>query len=108
MSRRIENQTNITDKDLACRALQLAGMDYQVQGDTIHIKSGSMASARLNLKTGMVSGDSDFGHTEDSLGVLRQYYSEALFKRECARQGTVIDQRQVDANGDVVLLWHTA
>ena len=108
MSRRIENQTNITDKDLACRALQLAGMDHDVQGTMIYIKSGAMAGARVNLKTGLISGDSDYGHTEESLGVLRQYYSEALFKRECARQGTIVDQRQEDANGDVVLLWHTA
>ena len=108
MSRRIENQTNITDKELACRALQLAGMDHDVQGDRIYIKSGSMASAILNLKTGLITGDSDFGHTEEGLGVLRQYYSEVLFKREAARQGTVIDQRRVDANGDIILQWHTA
>jgi hypothetical protein len=108
MSRRIENQTNITDKDLALRALTAAGMEHQVQGDRIYIKSGAMAGATVDLRTGMVSGDSDFGHTEDSLGVLRQYYSEALFKRECGRQGTVIDQRRVEANGDIVLNWHTA
>lgn len=108
MSRRIENQTEITDKDLALRAIQLAGMECKVHGELIRITSGSMSGASVNLKTGLIFGDEDFGHTEESLGMLRQYYSEALFKRDCARQGTVVDQRQVDANGDIVLMWHTA
>lgn len=107
MSRRIENETNITDKEMAVRAIQLAGMEHQVQGNHIYIKSGVLAGASLNLTTGVIAGDEDF-HSEESLGMLRQYYSEAVFKRECSRQGTIIDQRQVNTDGDIVLMWHTA
>jgi hypothetical protein len=108
MSRRITNQTNITDKAIALHALQMAGIDHQVQGNSIYFKSGALANAVLNLNTGMISGDSDHGHTKESLGMLRQYYSEAVVKSECAKQGVMIDERQTDQEGNIILMWHMA
>lgn len=107
MSRRVENETNMTDKNLALHALQMAGISYQIQGNSIYFTSGSLADAVLNLTTGKVAGDEDYVN-QNSLGLLRQYYSEAMVKQECAKQGTIIDERQVNAEGDVVLMWHTA
>jgi hypothetical protein len=108
MSRRVTNKSNMTDKDLAVYAAELAHIEYSVSGETIFFRSGSLANASLNLSTGDVRGDTDFGHTEDTLGLLRSYYQEAQTRREFAKQGTVIDSREVQENGDIVLLWHTA
>jgi N-acetyl-beta-hexosaminidase len=108
MSRRIYSKTSITDKDLALQALKQAGIQYQDQGKTILFTSGEMANATLDLTTGTISGDSDFGHTKEGLvGLLRQHYSEAQIKREYAKLGTTIDERQTDGQ-DVVLMWHMA
>lgn len=106
MSRRITTETNITDKAVALEALELAGIEHNVQGDTIYMSSGDFRNARLDLRTGTISGDSDFGHDSEQFGVLRQYYGEALFRAEARKNGTTIEQREVNEEGDVVLMWH--
>lgn len=108
MSRRITNKTDITNKDLAVQALKIAGLEHQVQGNTIHITSGALRNASIDLKSGVISGDSDYSHTEEGFGVLRQHYAEALFRSEAAKNGTTVDQREVTKDGDVILMWHTA
>jgi len=106
MSRRIETRTEITDKDLAIDALKAAGISHQVQGNMIHLGSGTYSNATLDLKTGTISGDSDYGHTSAKLGLLRQHYSEAKVKAEYLKNGTIIDSREVNEEGDIVLMWH--
>jgi len=108
MSKRIKTNTEITDKELAIEALNQAEIVYQIKGDTIYMDSGELMHTSLSLKTGEISGDSDFGHTSENLGLLRKYYSEAKFKRECLKNGTLIDERQVNEEGDIVLMWHMA
>jgi hypothetical protein len=105
MSRRISTQTEIKDKDLAIAALNQAGIMHEVIGNTIRMNSGFMANATLDLNTGTVTGDSDFGH---NFGLLRQYYSEAKVRAEYLKSGAVIDERQNDVEGNIILLWHTA
>lgn len=106
MSRRIFTQTTMNDKEVAIAAIALAGYDYTAHRNQIYIESGPLKYATINLTTGRVEGDVDFGHTESSLGVLRQYYSEALFRRDCLKNGTQIDGKEVTEEGDVVLTWH--
>jgi hypothetical protein len=108
MSRRISTQTEIKDKDLAIAALNQAGITHEVIGNTIRMSSGFMANATLDLNTGTVTGDSDFGHSSSNLGLLRQYYSEAKVRAEWLKSGAVIDERQNDVEGNIILLWHTA
>lgn len=108
MSRRITTETNMNDKGLAVEALTLAGIEHRVQGDFIYLSSGDFRNSTLNLKTGAITGDSDYGHTESKFGVLRQHYGEAIFRREAINNGTVIDTREVDTEGNVILMWHTA
>jgi hypothetical protein len=106
MSRRVTTETNITDKAVALEALDLAGIEYRVQGDTVYMSSGDFRNARLDLRSGTISGDDDYGHTSERFGVLRQYYGEAMFRQEAAKSGTTIEQREVNEEGDVVLMWH--
>jgi len=108
MSRRITTRTEITDKELAIEALKSAGISYQVDGDTINLTSGTYTHATLDLQTGTIEGDSDYGHSSRNLGLLRQHYSEAKVKAKYLREGTIIDSREVNSEGDIVLMWHMA
>jgi hypothetical protein len=108
MSRKVTTRTEITNKDIAVAALQFAQVQHTVDGNYIYLNSGELSGAMLNLETGDVSGDTDFGHSHRSLSVIKQYYAEALFRTEAAKIGTTIDQRSTDAEGSIVLSWHTA
>lgn len=108
MSRIITTQTQIKDKELAVLACSQAGISFRDEGDQLIFTSGSLAHARLDLTTGNISGDTDFGHSKSSLGVLRQFYSEAQFKREAQKIGTTITERTTDKEGNIVLQWHMA
>jgi hypothetical protein len=108
MSHRVTTQTEIKDRALAIQALKSAGLSYNEVGSTIQITSGRMASASIDLNTGLISGDTDYGHNQDSLGMLRQYYGEAKYRLECNKQGVMIESRAVEKNGDIVLMWATA
>lgn len=103
MSHRVTTKTEIKDRTLAIQALKSAGMSYQEHGDTIRITSGRMANATLNLKTGDITGDSDYGHTGTTLGVIRQGYAEAKSRAEILKQGHTIYDRVAEKNGDVTL-----
>lgn len=108
MSRRITNKLNMTDRGLAVDALHLAGCDFTEEQSLLHITSGTFRHATLNLETGEISGDSDFGHTAAQFGLLRQYYSEAKLRQDCAKNGTSIDEKALDEEGNIVLMWHAA
>lgn len=108
MSRRIETRTEITDKDLAIQALEQAGIAFTVNGDYINLQSGNLKDARINLRNGSVTGDSDYGHNEAKFGVLRQYYSEAKVRDAFLKEGVTVDGREVNDDGEVVLTWSMA
>lgn len=107
MSHRVTTQTEIKDRDLAIQALKKAGLGYSEVGSNIQITSGRMANATINLDTGLISGDTDYGHNSETLGMLRQAYGEAKYVRECNKQGVMIEGRNVEKNGDIVLMWAT-
>jgi type II secretory pathway pseudopilin PulG len=108
MSRRIAQKTEIKDLALAIQALKQAGIAYRVAGSEIYLTSGDFENARIDLKTGTISGDSDFGHSEDKFGELRQHYSEAMVRHEYLKTGTSIDSRITDQEGNIVLGWQRA
>lgn len=108
MSRRVTTKTEIKDRELALQALKTAGMSYRESGKNIFITSGRMANASIDLTTGEVTGDSDYGHNSGTLGGLRQSYAEAKFRSECLKQGISITERTTEKNGNVVLMWHMA
>lgn len=109
MSRRITNQLNITDRELAAEALKLADCKFEQHGEhTLFIASGMFRHATVDLKTGTITGDSDYGHSEESFGLLRQYYAEAQIRLECLKNGTTIEEKQTDSEGNIILLAHMA
>lgn len=108
MSRIIQLQTEMTDLNLATTALESAGIAYTVNGDIIRMLSGDLNNATIDLKSGRISGDSDFKHTSYKFGMLRQHYSEAQVREAYAKEGTQVDERATDTEGNIVLMWHTA
>lgn len=105
MSKRITTETEIKDMEIAQKALRDAGMTFKADGSYIHITSGALANATINLTTGLVEGDSDFKHTKSSLGILRQHYAEAKLVHELAKQGGYVESRNVNKEGEIELIY---
>jgi len=104
MSQRITVKTDITNKDFACMALKNAGLAYEEIGSSLlRITSGSLANAQIDLTTGTVNGDTDFGHKKAALGSVRKHYAEVKFRFEAAREGVQIKQRIEQKDGTIRL-----
>lgn len=109
MSKRITTQTDIKDKGLAIKALGQLGLAYEEMGSTsLRITSGTLGNAVIDLTTGKVSGDTDYGHRRESLGDLRQAYAELKFRADAAKEGVQIKQRFVRQDGKVRLVCRMA
>ena len=104
MSHRVTTSTEIKDKALAMQAAKAAGIGVVDDGSYLRFTSGALLNATLDLRTGTISGDTDYGHTSEKLGVLKMHYSEAKYKLECARQGIMIEERTVNKDGHVELI----
>ena len=100
MSHRVTTQTNMTNVAVVQKVAKNQGFTFTAQGTNITFTSGALNRATLDTKTGRITGDTDYGHTESALGVLRQGYSEELYRQECLKQGIQIQDRQiVEFNG---------
>lgn len=96
MSHRVTTRTDIKDKTVAVQALKKAGWGHHPEGDTgISVTTGPMAGAFIDLRTGIVSGDTDDRLNEKKLGALKKFYAEAVFLREAQRQGHQVESRTV-------------
>lgn len=104
MSHRVTTQTELKDKALAMQAAKSAGVGVVDEGNSLRFTSGPLNHAVLDLKTGQITGDTDYGHTTDKLGALKMHYSEAKYKLECARQGIMIENRQVNKDGEIEMI----
>lgn len=105
MSKRITTKTDIKDKGFAVAALKNAGLAYEEMGSTmLRITSGDLANATIDLTTGIISGDTDFrGHSKETLGSLRKWYSEVKFRHEASREGVQIKKREIMKDGSIKL-----
>jgi hypothetical protein len=104
MSHRVTTKTQITDKNLATQALKAAGWSYSEEGNSVlRINSGPMNRSVLDLRTGNITGDTDW-HNKGTLGALRRHYSEQKVRQEANKTGATIESREVLKNGDVRLV----
>jgi hypothetical protein len=105
MSHRVTTETEIKDKALLTQACKTAGVTFAEMGqESIRFTSGPLSNAVLDLRSGRITGDSDYGHTTSGLSILKQHYGEAKYKNECARQGIQIESRNVDHEGNIILM----
>lgn len=86
------------------QAAKAAGIGVVDDGNSLRFTSGSLNHSVLDLRTGQITGDTDYGHTSDKLGALKMHYSEAKYKLECARQGIMVEERTVNKNGEIELI----
>ncbi len=101
MSHRVTTQTSMNDLDIVRSAAKAQGISFTEANGRVTFSSGPLSRASLDLKTGLISGDTDHGHTSDGLGALRQAYSEALFNREALRNGSTVMERTVVTHNGV-------
>ena len=85
----------MTEKDVVLKVAKSQGIACSESGSNVHFQSGKLKNAMLDTRSGRITGDTDFGHTESALGMLRQAYSEELYRRECLKQGIQIESRTV-------------
>jgi len=95
MSHRVTSETSMTEMDVVLKVAKAQGINCSPTGNTVRFTGGKLNNAVLDTKTGRISGDTDFGHTESGLGMLRQGYSEELYRRECLKQGIQVESRSV-------------
>jgi len=100
MSHRTRHSTDIKDLNLATQTLKDAGWEYKKEGSTLRITSGPMRYSTIDLRTGIVTGDSDF-HNRRTVGAFRQRYSEQRVRQEAVKSGATIESREVLQNGDI-------
>jgi hypothetical protein len=97
MSHRVTTETDIKNKALALQACKTAGITAVEAGaDTLRFTSGKLANATLDLRSGRITGDTDYGHTHEALGSLRQAYGEATYRQELLKQGASVESRTVE------------
>ena len=110
MSKRITSKTEIKDMSLAKKALKQLNMMYTEQGSTLRITSGKFAHCiSIDLANGTIVYDSDARYTDKDFNAFRQAYTEATFLHNAQHEGNItIDERQVQGNGDIVYMYHTA
>jgi hypothetical protein len=108
MSKRTEVKTTMTDKRFVIEAFKREGLQYEEMSDTVlRITSGTLEHATLDLTTGILTGDSDYGHRPSSIGKLNRHYSEALARFRAMRNGAQIqsckeEKVQVNVHGRMV------
>jgi hypothetical protein len=94
----------MTEKSIAIAALTSAKLSFTEQDDVLYVnKGGGRQNFSINLKTGSITGDSDY-HKADELGLLRQHYSLAKFLKEAQDQGHQVQNQFTDEQGNIVLL----
>lgn len=109
MSHRVTTQVNITDSALAIATLRELGLPFTQTGDVIEITGGSgYKHARINLKKGTITGDSDHGHNSKKFGLLRQAYSRTKYRATLAAEGAIIESEEVMRDGVVEFIYTKA
>ena len=106
MSHRVTTQSQIKNKDLAVQAFKAAGLTASAVGPTkFEVRAGRSVGV-LDLDTGVIAGDTDRWSENDFDG-LRQHYAEASYVAELRRTGASIQERTVDKEGNIVIVYQT-
>jgi hypothetical protein len=104
MSHRLTIETKITNREAAEAALNQANIKFDSAGDSLYLKTGQYKNTEINLKTGAVTSDTDY-IDRGKLGLLRQFYAEAIYRQECAIEGIqILNRQEVVENGETVII----
>lgn len=104
MSHRVTTKIDMTDKRLAKEALKEAKLSFSEHGDQLTITGGSgLRNATINLRDGTITGDTDYGHNQETFSKLRCYYNLAKYKEEVFKQGGTIESVREEGQNIVMM-----
>lgn len=111
MSQRVMTETSIDNIELLREAAKAIDVPIKESGDRVDFGGRWSGPAQyqgaygsgIDVKTGQLFYDVEFFKAEQ-FDPLKQAYAEAKYKLECMRQGVQIESREVDAQGQVVLM----
>ena len=106
MSHRVTTQTEIKDRELALGAFKAAGIKFRDLGSNTFEVTTGRSTATLNLTNGQIEGD-DMRWKEADFDVLKQHYAEQSLLWNLRRQGHTVQNREVNKEGDIVILYQT-
>ena len=103
MSHKITYKTALKDVDLAQSAAKALGMATSINKDTMKFSSGALRGASLDLRSGVITSDSDWKH-EANVERFQVAYNEAKATLEISRQGhTILGRTETTVNGQTVV-----
>ena len=106
MSKRVTTQTEIKDRSIAFDAFKAAGIHFrEVSNNTFEIRAGSSHGV-LDLRNGQIEGD-DMSFRKADFDTLVQHYGEQKYMAELRRIGASVHSREVDSEGNIVLVFQT-
>lgn len=106
MSHRVTTDTEIKSRDAALVAFKTANAQVRDLGSNkFEVRSGRSVGT-LDLGTGQIVGDTDRWHAPD-FDLLKQHYAEEVYTSELRRQGAVVQSREVDKQGNIVITYQT-
>jgi hypothetical protein len=109
MSIKYTVSTSMTNKEVAKHALDLADIAFTEKGNNLYLNTGVYVGTVIHTSTGVIqSGDSSVVKVkEEDIGILRQYYAEALHRKEAILQGVDIQSRSIrEINGERCVILH--
>jgi hypothetical protein len=102
VSHKITIKTEITDKAAVERACTEKGWEYEIASETrVSFETGPLRGARLDLRTGAITGDSDL-HSKSKAIEFGVAYSEALWMNRIS-EGGYLEERTVLGDGTIRL-----
>lgn len=106
MSHRVTTKTELKDRELALEAFKSSGVAFRDLGSNKFTITAKGVTADLDLNTGTIGGDADHLRSGPFDGLIQQY-GEAKYTWELRRQGHTIQSREIDAQGNIVIMYQT-
>lgn len=107
MSKRVTTDTEIKDRSIALDAFKSCGLHFQETSPTTFEIRAGRSVGMLDLRTGQIVGD-DMSFQKKDFEALKQHYAEEKYVWELRQQGATIHSREVNEQGDIVLMYQTA
>ena len=95
-------RTEMNDAMLVRRALDALAIKFEEQGSTFTLH-GAAEGVVIDVTSGRVQAAGEVGLDAGVVGRLRQHYAEQKFVLEAERQGVVVQARELNASGSIVL-----
>jgi len=106
MSKRVTTQTEIKDRGIALEAFKASGTHFhEMSPDTFEVRAGRSRGV-LDLRTGQIEGD-DMSFRKADFETLSQHYGEQKYMEELRRTGASVHSREVDKDGNIILVFQT-